>query len=70
MLYQLNYGRTLVGPAGFEPTTLCSQSRCATKLRYGPTMPRHHSVPPGPSEGHIGSYLETMMPFEVEVAPV
>ena len=44
MLYQLNYGRTLggvrmVGPAGFEPTTLCSQSRCATKLRYGPTLP-------------------------------
>ena len=36
-LYQLNYGRKLVGPAGFEPTTLCSQSRCATKLRYGPT---------------------------------
>ncbi len=39
MLYQLNYGRILVGPAGFEPTTLCSQSRCATKLRYGPTVP-------------------------------
>ena len=38
-LYQLNYGRTVVGPAGFEPTTLCSQSRCATKLRYGPTLP-------------------------------
>ena len=38
-LYQLNYGRVLVGPAGFEPTTLCSQSRCATKLRYGPTLP-------------------------------
>jgi hypothetical protein len=39
MLYQLNYVRVLVGPAGFEPTTLCSQSRCATKLRYGPTSP-------------------------------
>src|SRR5664280_1748097 len=37
MLYQLNYGRRLVGPTGFEPATLCSQSRCATKLRYGPT---------------------------------
>jgi hypothetical protein len=37
MLYQLNYGRMLVGPTGFEPATLCSQSRCATKLRYGPT---------------------------------
>ena len=28
--------RTVVGAAGFEPATLCSQSRCATKLRYAP----------------------------------
>jgi hypothetical protein len=28
----------VVGPTGFEPATLCSQSRCATKLRYGPTL--------------------------------
>ena len=27
----------LVGAEGFEPTTLCSQSRCATRLRYAPT---------------------------------
>ena len=27
----------LVGAAGFEPATLCSQSRCATGLRYAPT---------------------------------
>ena len=27
-----------VGVAGFEPTTLCSQSRCATKLRYTPLL--------------------------------
>lgn len=27
----------LVGAAGFEPATLCSQGRCATKLRYAPT---------------------------------
>ena len=26
----------MVGKAGFEPTTLCSQSRCATRLRYLP----------------------------------
>ena len=25
-----------VGVTGFEPATLCSQSRCATKLRYTP----------------------------------
>ena len=30
----------LVGAEGFEPTTLCSQSRCATRLRYAPT----HSI--------------------------
>ena len=27
----------LVGAAGFEPATLCSQSRCATRLRHAPT---------------------------------
>src|SRR6185503_7874131 len=26
----------LVGAAGFEPATLCSQSRCATRLRHAP----------------------------------
>ena len=26
----------MVGVTGFEPATLCSQSRCATKLRYTP----------------------------------
>ena len=26
----------LVGATGFEPATLCSQSRCATKLRHAP----------------------------------
>ena len=28
----------LVGETGFEPATLCSQSRCATRLRYSPTL--------------------------------
>lgn len=26
----------MVGAEGFEPPTLCSQSRCATGLRYAP----------------------------------
>lgn len=26
----------MVGAAGFEPATSCSQSRCATGLRYAP----------------------------------
>ena len=30
----LTLGLCLVGHVGFEPTTLCSQSRCATRLRY------------------------------------
>src|SRR4051812_23872888 len=30
-------GAAMVGAAGFEPATLCSQSRCATRLRYAPT---------------------------------
>jgi hypothetical protein len=28
----------MVGAAGFELATLCSQSRCATRLRYAPTI--------------------------------
>ena len=30
----------MVGKTGFEPATLCSQSRCATKLRYFPIIPQ------------------------------
>jgi hypothetical protein len=36
MFYPLNYSEILVGVQGFEPWTLCSQSRCATGLRYTP----------------------------------
>ncbi len=28
----------MVGARGFEPPTLCTQSRCATRLRHAPTM--------------------------------
>ncbi len=28
----------MVGAEGFEPPTPCSQSRCATRLRYAPTV--------------------------------
>ena len=34
---QRNWNEKLVGAEGFEPPTLCSQSRCATRLRYAPT---------------------------------
>src|ERR1700730_9631554 len=30
-------GQAMVGAGGFEPPTPCSQSRCATRLRYTPT---------------------------------
>ena len=30
-------GAVMVGETGFEPATLCSQSRCATRLRHSPT---------------------------------
>ena len=30
----------MVGAIGFEPTTPCSRSRCATRLRYAPTLLR------------------------------
>src|SRR5574337_1970476 len=28
----------MVGAIGFEPTTPCSRSKCATRLRYAPTL--------------------------------
>ena len=28
----------MVGAEGFEPPTPCSQNRCATRLRYAPSM--------------------------------
>ena len=34
----LNIQRGLVGAIGFEPTTPCAQGRCATRLRYAPTL--------------------------------
>jgi hypothetical protein len=30
--------RCLVGARGFEPPTPCAQGRCATRLRYAPTV--------------------------------
>jgi hypothetical protein len=30
----------LVGARGFEPRTPCAQGRCATRLRYAPTVVR------------------------------
>jgi hypothetical protein len=39
--------KILVGATGFEPVTPCAQGRCATRLRYAPTvrkeLPFHYS---------------------------
>src|SRR5450759_4684423 len=40
----------MVGAEGFEPPTLCSQSRCATRLRYAPTSRLSHER--GPKSGN------------------
>jgi hypothetical protein len=34
----------MVGAEGFEPPALCSQSRCATRLRYAPMSSLYRSV--------------------------
>ena len=39
----------LVGAEGFELSTLCSQSRCATRLRYAPTQKQNYSTTPKPA---------------------
>ena len=38
------YLKTLVGARGFEPPTPCAQGRCATGLRYAPTLLIFHIV--------------------------
>ena len=48
----------MVGVVGFEPTTLCSQSRCATRLRYTPCL-----VPLDRIELPIDDYKSTVIPF-------
>ena len=35
----------MVGAEGFEPPTLCSQSRCATRLRYAPIYRLYRNHP-------------------------
>src|SRR5437899_10142896 len=34
----LSCGEIVVGATGFEPATPCAQGRCATRLRYAPTL--------------------------------
>jgi hypothetical protein len=54
VLLPMSPGRTnkiLVGARGFEPPTPCAQGRCATRLRYAPTLLLsilNHSQPQAP----------------------
>ena len=41
----------VVGAAGFEPATSCSQSRRAARLRHAPSVRRLPRLLPGPAEG-------------------
>src|ERR1700678_1565066 len=41
---------SMVGAEGFEPPTLCSQSRCATRLRHAP-LSTFRGAPPCPPHG-------------------
>jgi hypothetical protein len=64
----------LVGAAGFEPATPCSQSRCATRLRYAPnaryrdvahsTRPVNRDVVAGPQP--VTSSVITLKPTSVD----
>src|SRR3989344_5047606 len=40
----------LVGMVGFEPTTPCTQGRCATRLRYIPTRLTSNTILPPRAE--------------------
>ncbi len=65
MLLQLE----LVGPRGFEPPTTWSQTRCATRLRYGPTMPER-SVWRDRRNGRSEFRLAVPCRFLVALAPM
>ena len=50
--------REMVGARGFEPPTPCSRSRCATRLRYAPTVGGGLQPPAGICKGQSGVVAE------------
>lgn len=48
----------MVGTAGFEPATPCTQNRCATKLRHVPNCPLHSKQLCGRAPGNCLSLGE------------
>src|SRR4051812_16003353 len=51
---QRNFRKTLVGARGFEPPTPWSRTRCATRLRYAPTVSRLCQTPQMKPESNTG----------------
>ena len=49
----------MVGAARFELATLCSQSRCATRLRYAPTFSKNASWNASNSLCPTGAYTHS-----------
>src|SRR5262245_26784261 len=51
----------LVGATGFEPATPCAQGRCATRLRYAPTLNKYYCdsfrrARHGPADDEVGRW--------------
>src|ERR1700710_1308823 len=56
----------MVGAAGFEPATLCSQSRCATRLRHAPPesyLPKACEERPRTGRGILRIALQRVKPY-------
>src|SRR5262245_51587999 len=50
--------KTLVGPAGLEPATLCLEGRCSIHLSYGPKIRARFIIPNQPTAfPNIGALL-------------
>ena len=52
----------MVGAEGFEPPALCSQSRCATRLRYAPIFRLYRSLGLRIAAGQ--SYKQAVKPLD------
>ena len=62
----------MVGVQGFEPWTPCSQSRCATRLRYTPTEPLFYTERPITGKSckirHMPAYFSSKFKKQIRVA--
>src|SRR5690606_26081633 len=54
-LSETPYKEKLVGARGFEPPTPCSRSRCATRLRYAPTVRGRYPLKQRNARGNLAN---------------